>query len=147
MKSAILYTYSSGSVLPFKELVQSMLDIMRSSLIPEDLFYYAIFCPVSQYTNVYANIEINDIPAILISERTPYSEQEAFVTNIMNQVIKCEIPKPQWMIDVEQSDRCGNNCCAPSTKLCLIPKSEEYKELGEKIISFLYSPGHEISYQ
>lgn len=144
---ALVITYSSGSVQAAKNLVQAILDLMKSSLTPDDIFYYGVFCNVYQYSNnIEANIEIQDIPPMLINEYTPITERTAYVNNIINQVLTGEIERPQWMIDIEQDERCGDAMnCAASTELHLLPKSEEYKELGERMIEFLYSLGYQVA--
>lgn len=146
MRNLILFTYSSGSITPLKNILQSMLDLMQSPLKPDDLFYFGIFCGISQYANnPILNKEIENIPEILISERTPYEQRREYVQGIIDQVLKKEIIKPQWMIDIEQSERCGDGCFAPSTFLHILPKDDKYKELGDNFIKFLYSLSHEIN--
>lgn len=145
-KKYILYSYSTNSFYKVKELIQEMLDVFKSPLSPDDLFYYGIFCGVSQYANnTYLNQEIENIPAILISETTPYNERADYVNGIIDKVLTGEMEKPEWMIEIEQSERCGDGCYAPSTFLYLKAKSEDYDRLGDKLVDFLYSTSHEVS--
>lgn len=143
MENFVLFTYSSVSLNKVKELLQEMINTFGLTVSVDDLFYYGVFCAVSQYVGTpELNKEISCIPAILTSEYTPYCEKEDYVKSVINSVIKGEISKPDWMIEIEQSDRCGRY--SPSTYLMLVPKNEIYENLGNKLIEFLYSTGIEV---
>lgn len=145
----ILFTYSDGAVDRAKELLQEMLDLMSSPLTPDDLFYFGVFSNVYQYANnIEMNLEIENIPAILINEMAPLGERMNYVQTLIDNIMTGKEKKPQWMIDIEQDERCDvNGKCSPSTQLYLYPKDEKYRELGEAMIRFLYSLGHEIGCQ
>lgn len=146
MQQYIIFTYSYGSLQSVKNLLKEMIEVFNSTLTPDDMFYFGVFCDVTQYANnTYLNAEIKDIPAILVSESTPYIERKQYVEDIMAKIMRREIEKPQWMIDIEQNTRCIGGCYSPSTFLYLEPKSDEYSALGKALISFLYSTGHESS--
>lgn len=145
-KKHILFTYSTNSLYKVKEMIQEMLDVFKSPLSPDDLFYYGLFCGISQYANnAYLNQEIEGIPPILASEQTSYYEKSDYVMGVIEDVLTGKIEKPEWMIEIEQSERCEDGCYAPSTFLYMKAKSEEYDRLGDKILDFLYSPSHEVS--
>lgn len=143
MENFIIFTYSSGSLNKVKELLEEIISTFNLTISIDEMFYYGVFCAVSQYVGTpELNKEISNIPSILTSEYTPYCEKENYVNSIIKKVIMGEISKPEWMIEIEQSDRCGRY--SPSTYLYLQPKDEKYKKLGEKLIDFLYSVGNEI---
>lgn len=143
MESFIIFTYSSASLNKVKDLLNEIINTFGLTVSVDDMFYYGVFCAVSQYVGTpELNKEISCIPAILTSEYTPYCEKEDYVKGIINSVIKGEIDKPEWMIEIEQSDRCGRY--SPSTYLVLVSKEEKYEKLGRKLIEFLYSTGIEI---
>ena len=98
----ILFTYSDGAVDKVKELLQEMLDLMSSPLAPDDLFYFGVFSNVYQYANnIEMNVEIDNIPAILINEMAPLGERMNYVQTLIDNIMTGKEKKPQWMIDIE----------------------------------------------
>lgn len=139
-----------------------------------DLFCYGVFCKPETYANFTVNADElpNDVifPSILTSvcstadERLDYvkklidailcGEEVEVVVNPITDPCTGEIieegsttyvkqEKPDWMVYVEEETTiCGQ---APSTFLYLKAKNEDYQELGEKLINFLYSPSKLIT--
>lgn len=147
----ITFIYSSESVEALKNLFTSLRWVFGYTLIPEldDMFYYGVFCKPNTYSNFdgwdKAQREGIDVPEILTAICPTPSEREDFVNRIINEVIKGEIEKPEWMKYVEEEKVCGRCDAAPSTFLTLIPKDEKYKELADRLLGFLYSPNMMIT--
>ena len=142
----ITFIYSSESVEAIKRLFTELRGVFGYTLIPEfdDMFYYGVFCKQNTYSNFNgwekAQGEGIEVPEMLTSVCPTPSEREDFVKRTINEIIKGEIEKPEWMKYVEEEMSC--NCCnaAPSTFLFLIPKDEKYRTLAARLLDFLYSP-------
>lgn len=142
----ITFIYSSESVEAIKRLFTELRGVFGYTLIPEfdDMFYYGVFCKPNTYANFNgwekAQREGIEVPEILTAMCPTPSEREDFVKRTINEIIKGEIEKPEWMQYVEEETVC--NCCnaAPSTFLTLIPKDEKYRTLADSLLDFLYSP-------
>ena len=142
----ITFIYSSESVKAIKRLFTELRWVFGYTLIPEfdDMFYYGVFCKSVTYANFNgwekAQREGVEVPEILTAMCPTPSEREDFVKRTINEIIKGEIEKPEWMKYVEEEMSC--NCCnaAPSTFLTLIPKDEKYRILAARLLDFLYSP-------
>lgn len=142
----ITFIYSSESVEALKNLFIELRWVFGYTLIPEfdDIFYYGVFCKSVTYANFNgwekAQREGIEVPEILTAMCPTPSEREDFVKRTINEIIKGEIEKPEWMEYVEEETVCS--CCdaAPSTFLILIPKDEKYQSLADRLLEFLYSP-------
>lgn len=135
--------YSGASIQTLKDMINEfffVFDIMDKNA--DDLFYYGVFCDNSVYVNfahwdeVPKNIEV---PDVLTNLCTREYERNEFVQKIIEQIMRGEIEKPEWMFWVEENTICDDYEQGPSTFLRLIPKDEDYATLGEKILAFLYS--------
>ena len=142
----ITFIYSSESVKAIKRLFTELRWVFGYTLIPEfdDMFYYGVFCKSVTYANFNgwdkAQREGVEVPEILTAMCPTPSEREDFVKRTINEIIKGEIEKPEWLRYVEEETVCS--CCdaAPSTFLILIPKDEKYRILAARLLDFLYSP-------
>ena len=142
----ITFVYSSESVEALKKLFTELRWVFGYTTVPElnDMFYYGVFCKPNTYSNFNgwekAHGEGIEVPEMLTSVCPTPSEKEDFVKRTINEIIKGEIEKPEWMKYVEEESVCS--CCnaAPSTFLTLIPKDEKYRTLADRLLDFLYSP-------
>ena len=142
----ITFIYSSESVEALKNLFTELRRVIGYTTVPElnDMFYYGVFCKQNTYSNFNgwekAQGEGIEVPEMLTSVCPTPSEREDFVKRTINEIIKGEIEKPEWMKYVEEESVCS--CCnaAPSTFLTLIPKDEKYRTLADRLLDFLYSP-------
>ena len=142
----ITFIYSSESVEALKNLFTELRWVFGYTTVPElnDMFYYGVFCKPNTYSNFNgwekAQGEGIEVPEMLTSVCPTPSEREDFVKRTINEIIKGEIEKPEWMRYVEEESVCS--CCnaAPSTFLTLIPKDEKYRTLADRLLDFLYSP-------
>ena len=142
----ITFVYSSESVEALKKLFTELRRVFGYTTVTElnDMFYYGVFCKPSTYSNFNgwekAQGEGIEVPEMLTSVCPTPSEKEDFVKRTINEIIKGEIEKPEWMKYVEEESVCS--CCnaAPSTFLTLIPKDEKYRTLADRLLDFLYSP-------
>ena len=142
----ITFIYSSESVEALKNLFIELRLVFGYTLIPEfdDMFYYGVFCKPNTYSNFNgwekAQREGIEVPEILTAMCPTPSEREDFVKRTINEIIKGEIDKPEWMRYVEEESVCSCYNAAPSTFLTLIPKDEKYRILADRLLEFLYSP-------
>ena len=142
----ITFIYSSESVEALKKLFTELRWVFGYTTVSElnDMFYYGVFCKPNTYSNFNgwekAQGEGIEVPEMLTSVCPTPSEREDFVKRTINEIIKGEIEKPEWMQYVEEESVCS--CCnaAPSTFLTLIPKDEKYRTLADRLLDFLYSP-------
>lgn len=142
----ITFVYSSKSVEALKKLFTELRWVFGYTTVSElnDMFYYGVFCKSVTYANFNgwekAQREGIEVPEILTAMCPTPSEREDFVKRTINEIIKGEIEKPEWMEYVEEETVCS--CCdvAPSTFLTLIPKDEKYQSLADRLLEFLYSP-------
>ena len=108
----------------------------------DDLFYYGVFCKPQNYANFEFDIKENygfDIPYNIMNCQAT-EEKIDYVKKLINQIMRKEITKPEWMKYVEMNTICNKYGQAPSTFLQIIPKESKYKALAQRLIEFLYSP-------
>lgn len=137
--------YSQPSVDSLREMVNEFIDVFSDkNLTIDDMFYYGVFCATITYANYeWSYLLVNntfDIPEVFYAPCATEEERIDYVIQTMEDVMKGEITKPEWMTYIEMETDCDCYGHQPSNFLRLIPKEEKYKELGEKIIKFLYSP-------
>ena len=137
--------YSQPSIEECKNLVNCFLNTFRINNVDfDEMFYYGVFCDTSTYANydwitVSENINGMYIPPQLLSIYSDSDERINYVETIINQVLRGEIEKPEWMTFVEMESDYGCQKVQPSNFLRLIPKHECYIYLANALISFLYS--------
>lgn len=113
----------------------------------DDLFYYGVFCKPQNYANFEFDIKENygfDIPYNIMNCQAT-EEKIDYVTKLINQIMRKEITKPEWMKYVEMNASCNEYNQAPSTFLQIIPKEKQYEVLTQRLIEFLYSPNLTIT--
>lgn len=137
--------YSQPSIEAFENLMNTI--IRTFGLVPtlDEMFYYNVFCKDITYANYdwsedESELNVMEAPDILTNGYASPIERLDYVRKLMKQITKGEVEKPTWMIHIEMNAEANEYGFQPSTFLYLIPKKEEFKELGEKIIKFLYSP-------
>ena len=146
----LTFIYSSNSVETLKNVFAELRSVFGSLNIPkiDDIFYYGVFCKPESYAFFKHWEEAPDeieIPPSLSSACAKPREKIDFVKRTIQEILKGEIEKPEWMKYIEEEEVCG--CCnaAPPTFLMIIPKEEKYRMLSERIIEFLYSPNMMIT--
>lgn len=127
--STTIYTYSDGSVAPAKELVTEFARVMGFTESVDDMFRFIIVCEDDYY--YYETEDIEGRP-----------EDEAEQRRIVKAVMKGEISKPQWMLDVEEREDKWSYT-TPATDLLIVPLDDKYADLGKALVKFLYSTDHE----
>jgi hypothetical protein len=114
----------------------------ETTLTPDDVFYYGVFCDIDTYKYaVPKNSDLN-IPEVTGEWGTPERSEskkvnEKWWEDFFVSIIKGEIDQPQWMDDVEEADEWTG--WSPSSYLYLVPKDEKFVDLGNKIKSLLNS--------
>ena len=139
--------YSQPSVEEVKELIDTFLETFGIlTLKADDLFYYGVFCSINNYVSydwhqlyMIGNVQF-EIPPVFISVCSSIKEKVNYVKMTINEVLRGEIKKPEWMTFIEMETDNGYCNSQPSNFLRLLPKEEKYKKLGEQLIQYLYSP-------
>ncbi|MCD8206303.1 MAG: hypothetical protein LUD72_00030 [Bacteroidales bacterium] len=141
--------YSSPCVEALENLFACLTrDFFCEPLELSDVFYYGVFCKPETYANYARLVNIPshvEFPSELTSECSTPAERLEYVKQVLGDILRKEIEKPEWMLYVEE-DVYGDLCVVqPSTFLYLEPKNVQYQELGELLIDFLYSPNKLIT--
>jgi hypothetical protein len=132
--STVIFTYQDGSLEPLKDLVNEMLKTFGRTETFDDIFYADVFLE-----DDYQYFESYNIECPLTGDDTDSQLKE-----LKLQIIKGEIEKPQWMIDIEgEQSRC--DYYLPDTQLEILPKDEKYSELANKLLRYLNSTDHEAT--
>jgi hypothetical protein len=136
--STVIFTYSEGTVKPFKEMINEIIKVFGSTLTCDDMFDTVVLCddyyPYSEYFDRHDDGE--EYPDG-VDENTDFKK-------LFEDVASGKLPKPDWFNRVEEDESYGDYY-APSTSLYLIPKDEKYRKMGNLIESFLYSTSHEAT--
>lgn len=137
--------YSSEAIEALQKLFEELSNVFGYTVIPtlDEMFYYGVFCKTNTYSNFkyWDNGTIDfEVPEILTSVCATANDRYNFVETTIQEIIKGEIEKPEWMLYVEEEETCNVFDAAPSTFLRLIPKNEKYQDLANKLLEFLYSP-------
>lgn len=133
--STVIYTYQGKGA--GVELINEILSLMGEDKKAEDIFHIGLFCDDNAYID-YVTDEMDEAP-----EGFPenYEGRGKWFEDLQRQVLTGEIKEPEWFSDAEGHS--GWSGYDPPTYLTIEAKDEKYKELGEKLISFLNSSDHE----
>ena len=139
---------SQPSIEALEKLISEFFDTFGMVETIDDLFYYGVFCKPQNYANFEFDITENydfDIPYNIMNYQANEEEKIDYVKKLINQIMKKEITKPEWMKYVEMNASCNEYNQAPSTFLQIIPKEKQYEVLAQRLIEFLYSPNLTIT--
>lgn len=134
------YVYSSHTIEALRELIDTLRDEFSACPSLDDMFSYSVLCKAETYANYkwYGRFKV-EVPNILLDELQSTSSKMDFVKKQISLILDGE-PKPEWMIEVEESASFNEFNDMPSTFLYLKPKEERFKKLAISLINFLYSP-------
>lgn len=138
--STTIFTYQN-STTQAKELIAEVLKISGSDKTPDDVFHYGVFCDQDSYLDdIEESFEENEeeLPEGLPKHddwKIENKMRDDWLNGIIVKIIKGDIKKPEWM----ESQETDYNDFRQSTRLYLIPKSDEYNELGKRIQKLLGS--------
>ena len=138
---------SQPSIEALEKLISDFCSTFGIVETIDDLFYYGVFCKPQNYANFEFDIKENygfDIPYNIMNYQAT-EEKIDYVKKLINQIMRKEITKPEWMKYVEMNASCNEYNQAPSTFLQIIPKENQYKLLAQRLIEFLYSPNLTIT--
>lgn len=138
---------SQPSIEALEKLMSSFFATFGMVETIDDLFYYGVFCKPQNYANFEFDIKENygfDIPYNIMNCQAT-EEKIDYVKKLINQIMRKEITKPEWMKYVEMNASCNEYNQAPSTFLQIIPKEKQYEVLAQRLIEFLYSPNLTIT--
>ena len=139
---------SQPSIEALEKLISDFCSTFGIVETIDDLFYYGVFCKPQNYANFKFDITENydfDIPYNIMNYQANEEEKIDYVKKLINQIMKKEITKPEWMKYVEMNASCNEYDQAPSTFLQIIPKENQYEALAQRLIEFLYSPNLTIT--
>ena len=139
---------SQPSIEALEKLMSALFATFGMVETIDDLFYYGVFCKPQNYANFQFNItEVYDfdLPYNITNCQAKEEEKIDYVKKLINQIMRKEITKPEWMKYVEMNASCNEYNQAPSTFLQIIPKENQYKLLAQRLIQFLYSPNLTIT--
>lgn len=139
---------SQPSIEALEKLISDFCSTFGIVETIDDLFYYGVFCKPQNYANFEFDItEVYDfdIPYNITNCQAKEEEKIDYVEKLINQIMRKEITKPEWMKYVEMNASCNEYNQAPSTFLQIIPKESQYKLLAQRLIEFLYSPNLTIT--
>ena len=138
---------SQPSIEALEKLISDFFGTFGMVETIDDLFYYGVFCKPQNYANFEFDIKENygfDIPYNIMNCQAT-EEKIDYVKKLINQIMRKEITKPEWMKYVEMNASCNEYNQAPSTFLQIIPKEKQYEVLAQRLIEFLYSPNLTIT--
>lgn len=139
---------SQPSIEALEKLISDFCSTFGIVETIDDLFYYGVFCKPQNYANFKFDItEVYDfdIPYNITNCQAKEEEKIDYVKKLINQIMRKEITKPEWMKYVEMNASCNEYNQAPSTFLQIIPKENQYETLAQRLIEFLYSPNLTIT--
>ena len=139
---------SQPSIEALEKLISDFCSTFGMAETIDDLFYYGVFCKPQNYANFEFDItEVYDfdIPYNITNCQAKEEEKIDYVEKLINQIMRKEITKPEWMKYVEMNASCNEYNQAPSTFLQIIPKENQYETLAQRLIEFLYSPNLTIT--
>lgn len=129
--STTIFTYSGGAEKFAKEMINEFFKTFGIDKKCEDVFNTVILCDSDEYSEH--------------DEFIPEGLDTEDIDRLYENIISGKIQKPEWFKEVEEKENDYNNF-PPNTFLHLIPKKEEYKNLGNLIQKFLYSTEHDGVY-
>lgn len=140
---------SQPSIEALENLMADIFGTFGLTETIDDLFYYGVFMKPQNYANYHFDTIFGDysfeVPFALTAECAKENEKIDYVQTIINQILRKEIAKPEWMKFVEMNMTCNEYDQAPSTFLQIIPKDPQYEALAQRLIEFLYSPNLTIT--
>lgn len=122
--STTIYTFYDSSVEPCKKMINAFLKTFGVEKTADDMFYIAAFnCVSDALEEEYGNTEDLNLEVVIKN----YLEGDMTYVRAFNK-------------EHEDGDY------FKVVNIYIIPKKEEYRELGNRIKSLLYSPGNEAQY-
>ncbi len=128
--STVIFTYQDSETQA-KELLQEILKLSGVEKPVDELFYFGVFLDdFDQYSDYIDdnNIELKDYPK-------KWKEQNAYLENMIQEIMRGDIKRPKWFDEVEDN----YEYCAPSRSLYITAKDDKYKPLVDKMLKFLNS--------
>lgn len=135
--------YSQPSIEALENLIKDFTGTFGLVEEIDDMFTYGVFCKPENYANFDYDTTFSnklEVPDILANTTASVKEKIDYVKGVINQILRKEIQKPEWMKEVELSACNDEFNQPPSTFLYIYPKSSEYEALAQRLTEFLYSP-------
>lgn len=140
--STVIYTYSDASLGACKDMIDEIFRVSGVDKKCDDVFSLSIRPDnYDRYHDALDELDKEDVPAEL--RGLSWKDLDDGIEVFLDKISLGEIPKPQWVKDVENG---RNYDYKTSTTLNILPKSPEYAKLAELVSNFLYSTNHEASY-
>lgn len=140
--STVIYTYQDG-VKEAKKLLQEILNLTNIHKDVDDLFNIRTFLSEYDYYTDYLDERVDD-EELEYPEDYPkddWKKQGEYVNNLIENILKGEAEKPEWMNGAEEQENWSGYTWP--TSLYILPKDEKYAVLAKKMLAFLNSSDHE----
>lgn len=132
--SSTIFSWYDGSVNACKELINEILQTFGVDKTADDLFFIGAFADDMSYYAYNHDESAQDIPEM------SYETEE----QLIKQILRGEIEKPEWMINLETQAKEYDNY--NDISFYIEAKEPQYEVIAEKIKAFLYSPSHQEAY-
>jgi len=138
--STTIFTYSEGSEKVVIEMIDEFFKTFGIDKKCEDVFDVVVLAEKYEYTENLDRWSEDELKDFL-----PEGVTIENIDQIYDDVASGKVKKPEFFDKIEEMEN-SYNYFTPSTYLHLIPKGEEYANLGALIHNFLYSTHHEGTY-
>lgn len=142
--STTIFTYCDGCIGPAKELINEFIKTFGGEdlkgLTADDMFSFGIFCDRDIYVEKYDDSFLED-------EDNPFDgvdDHYEFVDDLIERILKGDFKKPNWMIDMEESE--DYDGYRSSSNIFIVSKDKKYNKIGKLLISFLHSTYEDGNY-
>lgn len=129
--STVIFTYQDSETQA-KELLQEILKLSGVETPVDELFYFGVF--LEDFDKYSDYIDDNDVELKGYPEK--WKEQNAYLENMIQEIMRGDIKRPKWFDEVEDD----YEYLAPSRSLYITAKDDKHKPLVDKMLKFLNSP-------
>lgn len=135
--STTIYTHSERSLQAAKDMVSSFLSVLAPDKKVEDIFKFVVMFDRGGYDSTIEYLTDYSSEEVDFSDELKSVIDKGEVEKIADEVRQGLIDKPEWMLELEDSDDWDEY--DQDTTLFIIPKSPEYVDIAKKMSEFLYS--------
>jgi hypothetical protein len=132
--STTIYTYQDN-VKEAKELLQEVLSLLGSKENVDDVFGFGVFLDDTDYY-IESLDERDDVDGW---DDFNWEEKDIYISKLQLQIVKKEVHKPNWMIEIEKDMSEDSYEYAKGTSLHIHAKNDKFTSLAEKALAFLNS--------
>lgn len=142
--STTIFTYSEGSIVPCKELVNEILKLLGESKTCDDIFELSITSDIQNIIDSFdyslkRKLSPEEYEALQLPDSN-YDQQTKKYTGLrsyaleklVEDILSKRIPEPAWYKNLTEG-------IEGDTTLNIVVKEPKYQKLADKIFQFLYS--------